>query len=127
MWTGNDLSDYFITRLMKKIKKFHRDSTEFWSDCCLDDTKMSREDTLAYARKVVAMSYYVNNGASLGYCAQIAGMPKVDFIKYLSENKVSIFHFDNEEEMMRLSVCFRQPNRDFKNAIGVRFYQISIC
>lgn len=30
------------------------------------------------------------------------------------------------EEMIYRSGCFRQPNRDFKNAI-VRFYQISIC
>ena len=66
----------------------------------LYDTRMSRSEALAFARKAVAMSYYVQNGVSLGYCAQIAGIDKEEFIHYLSENKVSIFNYDDEEEFM---------------------------
>ncbi|MBQ6325024.1 MAG: UPF0175 family protein, partial [Clostridia bacterium] len=40
------------------------------------------------------------NGVSIGYCAQIAGMTEEDFIKYLGENHVSIFHFDDEAEFL---------------------------
>ena len=35
-----------------------------------------------------------------GYCAQIAGMVEEDFIKYLSDNGISIFSFDDENEFI---------------------------
>ena len=38
-----------------------------------------------------------DQGVSLGYCAQIAGMDKEDFIYFLGQNGVSVFHFDDEE------------------------------
>ena len=60
-------------------------------DGVLYDTKMTHDLAEAYARKAVALSYYTKNGVSLGYCAEIAGMTKTDFIKYLGENGVSIF------------------------------------
>ena len=66
----------------------------------LYDTKMSRADTLSYARKAVALQYYVKNGISLGYCSQIAGMDKEEFIYYLSQNGISIFHFDDKDEFL---------------------------
>lgn len=66
----------------------------------LYDTKMSKKDALAFARRSVALCYYVQNGVSLGYCAEIAGMSKQQFIKYLGENNVSIFKFDDYEEFL---------------------------
>ena len=69
-------------------------------DGVLYDTKMTRDLAEAYARKAVALSYYTKNGVSLGYCAEIAGMTKTDFIKYLGENGVSIFRFDDEAEFL---------------------------
>ena len=45
------------------------------------------------------MFYYQKLGVSLGYCAAIADMPKADFIRFLSENGVSIFDFENEAEL----------------------------
>ena len=66
----------------------------------LYDTKMSKDDALSYARKAVALQYYVRNGVSLGYCAQIAGTDNEDFIHYLSQNEVSIFHFDDRDEFL---------------------------
>jgi len=69
-------------------------------DAVLFDTKMTQELAESYARKAVALSYYTKNGVSLGYCAEIAGMTKTDFIKYLGENNVSIFHYDDEAEFL---------------------------
>lgn len=64
----------------------------------LYDTRMNQQEANAFARKAVALCYYVQNGVSLGYCAQIAGMSKEAFIRYLGERNVSIFRYDNEEE-----------------------------
>ena len=64
------------------------------------DTRMSKQEATEYARQAVAISYYKNLGISLGYCAQIAGMPEESFIKLLGANKISIFHFDNKEEFL---------------------------
>ena len=66
----------------------------------LYDIKMTQEDADSFIKKVVALNFYTYRGVSLGYCAEIAGMSKVDFIHYLSENGISIFHFDNEDEFI---------------------------
>ena len=44
------------------------------------------------------MHYYLQFHISLGYCAQIANTTEEDFIKFLGENKISIFQFDNKQE-----------------------------
>ncbi len=63
------------------------------------DTKMSEDESLSFGKKHIAMAYYVYKKVSLGYCAQIAGMNKEDFIRFLSDHGVSIFHFDNKQEL----------------------------
>jgi len=69
-------------------------------EAVLFDTKMSPELAESYVRKAVALSYYTQKGISLGYCAEIAGMNKTDFIKYLGENHISIFSYDDENEFL---------------------------
>ena len=64
----------------------------------LYDTRMSKEEAASFARKAVALCYYVQNGVSLGYCAKIAGMSKERFVRYLGENSISIFHYDDDDE-----------------------------
>ncbi len=64
------------------------------------DTKMNNKETEEFVRKAVALRYYVKEGVSLGYCAQIAGLSKGDFIRFLGENKISIFRYDSEDELM---------------------------
>ena len=66
----------------------------------LYDTRQSEEEALRFVRRYTALSYYKHRGVSLGYAAQIADMDKESFIKFLGENEVSIFHFDNEKEFM---------------------------
>ena len=49
----------------------------------------------------MAFAYYTRNSVSIGYCAEIAGMTEGEFIDLLGANHISIFQFDNEEELMR--------------------------
>ena len=66
----------------------------------LYDTKMSKNDAVAFAKRAVALCYYTQNKVSLGYCAQIAGMTKEAFIRYLGENGISIFQYDDKQEFL---------------------------
>lgn len=66
----------------------------------LYDTKMNYEQANRFARQAVALGYYTQKGVSLGYCAQIAGMPKEEFIKYLGQNHISVFRFEGKEEFL---------------------------
>ena len=66
----------------------------------LYDTKMSRDEARNYIKRLVALDFYSRNGVSIGYCAQIADMPEEDFIKLLSENRISIFNYSNESEFI---------------------------
>ena len=61
---------------------------------------MSREEANRFARCAVSVEYYTQSGVSIGYCAQIAGMTEEEFIKYLGENHISIFKYDNKEEFL---------------------------
>ncbi len=66
----------------------------------LFDTKMSKEQANQFAKCTVALGYYTQRGVSIGYCAQIADMTEEEFIKYLGENHISIFRFNNEEDFL---------------------------
>ena len=69
-------------------------------DAVLFDTHMTAEQTDSFVKKTLALHYYVKCHISLGYCAEIAGMTKEDFVKFLGENQISIFHYDNKNEFM---------------------------
>lgn len=72
----------------------------------LYDTHMSTNDAADFVKRMAALGYYTHNNVSIGYCARIAGMTEEEFISFLGQNKVSIFNFENEAEIMR----------DFSNA-----------
>ena len=67
-------------------------------DAVLYDTHMDEQQVSMFAKRSVAVVYYTMMGVSLGYCAQIAEMTEEDFAKYLGERRVSLFHFDGEQE-----------------------------
>ena len=69
-------------------------------DAVMYGTKMNQNDVEKFIRRLVAVEYYKSKGISIGYCAEIAGMNETDFIKYLGDNKISIFQFDDEEEFL---------------------------
>lgn len=60
---------------------------------------MNQQEINSYARRILAMELYKNQHVSVGYCSEIADMSEESFIKYLGANKISIFHFDNDEEL----------------------------
>ena len=66
----------------------------------LYNTKMSHEQVNQFARQAVALRYYTQSGVNIGYCSQIAGMTEKEFIKYLGQNHISVFQFDNEKEFL---------------------------
>lgn len=70
-------------------------------DEVLYDTKMNREQANQFARQAVALGYYTQRGVSIGYCSKIAGMTEEQFIEYLGRNHISIFRFDDEEELIQ--------------------------
>ena len=65
------------------------------------DTHMRTEDATAFAKKMVAVGYYVHNNVSIGYCAQIAGISEEEFINFLGQNHIDIFQFDDDDELLR--------------------------
>ena len=69
-------------------------------DEVLYDSKMSRRDAPDFARRATTLHFYATKGVSLGYCAQIAGMGKEDFIYFLGRNGASVFRFDDEAEFV---------------------------
>lgn len=69
-------------------------------DAVMYDTKQDKKETSDFVKRSVAVAYYLQERVSLGYCAEIAGMSKEDFIRYLGQQKISIFHFDDKQEYL---------------------------
>ncbi len=67
----------------------------------LYDTNMTTADATAFARKMVALGYYTKNNVSIGYCAQIAGLSEEEFMLVLGQNRIDVFRFEDDEELMR--------------------------
>ncbi|MBQ9210859.1 MAG: UPF0175 family protein [Clostridia bacterium] len=67
----------------------------------LYDTHMQTRDAIAFARKWAALGYYVNNNVSIGYCAEIADMTEEEFMLFLGQNQIDVFHFEDDEELLR--------------------------
>ena len=66
-----------------------------------NDARMDRTDATKFVKRAVAVEFYRQGSASIGYCADLAGMTIEDFIRYLGERNISIFHFDSPESFDR--------------------------
>jgi len=64
------------------------------------DLNVTEKAFVNYARKFLALDLYKNKHISLGYCTELADMNEEDFIKFLGDNEVSIFGFENEAEFL---------------------------
>ena len=60
----------------------------------------NKDDFAIYMKCMLAVDLYKNRKVSLGYCADITDMTKEDFIKYLGQNNISIFSFEDEKEFL---------------------------
>ena len=69
-------------------------------EAVLYDTHMTVVQVNDWAKKLIALEYYTHRHVSLGYCAEIAEMTEEEFIRFLGQNGVSIFQFDDESEFM---------------------------
>ena len=67
----------------------------------LFDTHMNVVEATEFARKMVALGYYTQGNVSIGYCAEIAGLTEEEFMLFLGQNKIDIFRFENDEELLR--------------------------
>jgi len=69
-------------------------------DEVLLDLHEDRASLEKYAKLNLAMDFYSRRKVSLGFCADIAEMPKEDFVKQLGINGISIFSFESENELL---------------------------
>ena len=69
-------------------------------DEVLYDMRMDKDAAADFVKKAVALNLYKQKGVSIGYCAKIAGMYEEDFIRYLGQNEVSIFQFEDRNEFL---------------------------
>lgn len=60
----------------------------------------SEENVAKDMKKSVAVMYYKEKRLSLGQSAKLAEMSKEDFIVLLSTYNISIFNFENEEDVL---------------------------
>ncbi len=67
----------------------------------LYDTHMNSAQATAFARKMVALGYYTQSNVSIGYCAEIAGLTEEEFLTFLGQNKIDIFRFEDDAELLR--------------------------
>jgi len=68
--------------------------------------KLTNEETVKTIKRFSALKLYEVGKLSLGQCAELAEMGVEDFLKFLGENKASVFKFDSIEEL----------EKDIKNA-----------
>ena len=65
------------------------------------------EEFVKDIKHIVSVEMYRKGALSLGKCSELAGLPKIDFIRLLNENKVSLFNWDNEELENEINVAMQ--------------------
>jgi predicted HTH domain antitoxin len=84
-----------------KIKKEIEIPEEIILSLRLDENEIIKE-----MKKTTAAKYFKEKKLSIGQSAEFAEMSEEDFIKYLGNQKISIFNFEDLEEL----------KKDIKNA-----------
>ena len=59
-------------------------------------TRRTNKEFETEAKKAIALKFYVDEKLSLGQAAELAGFSEFEFIKYLGDNKVSIFRYESD-------------------------------
>ena len=60
----------------------------------------STDEFIAEMKGTIAVKYYKEKKLSIGQCAELAEMTEEGFIKYLSAQKISIFNFESESDLL---------------------------
>ena len=75
---------------------------DFIRYCAAPETRQQAKELLAtWKKQDDAVKLYRTGTASLGYCSDMAGMHKTDFIRLLGLNHISIFDQEDEEEFKK--------------------------
>ena len=59
-------------------------------------TRQSNKEFEAEAKRAIALKFYADQKLSLGQAAELAGFSKFDFMKYLGDNQISVFRYEND-------------------------------
>ena len=65
-------------------------------------TRQTNKEFEAEAKKAIALKFYIDEKLSLDQAAELAGISKFGFIKYLGENNVSLFRFEGDDCSLEL-------------------------
>ena len=55
----------------------------------------------SYLEKYTALNLFQSHKLSIGKCAELASMSEEDFIYFIGENKVSVFDYLDESELLK--------------------------
>ena len=62
--------------------------------------RKSEDDFIIELKRTAAVKYYKEKKLSLGQCALLAEMSEENFIKCLSDEKISIFNYESNDELL---------------------------
>jgi len=71
-------------------------------DSVLLSTRQSAEQFESEAKKAIALKFYTDEKLSLGQAAELSGLSKFEFMKFLSQNKISVFRFEDDDYVAAL-------------------------
>ena len=77
-------------------------------DSIVLSTRQSVKQFESEAKKAIALKFYTDEKLSLGQAAELSGLSKFEFMKFLGENKISIFRFEDE------NICAALQNDIYK-------------
>lgn len=67
------------------------------SDTVVLSTRQTNKEFEFEAKRAIALMFYKSEKLSLGQAAELAGLSKYEFMKFLGENNVSVFRFDGDD------------------------------
>lgn len=62
--------------------------------------RKDKDELAIEMKRALAVKYFSEKRLSIGQCAELAEMNEEEFIKHLGVQKISIFSFDSEEELI---------------------------
>ena len=65
----------------------------------LASLKTSEDELIKEMKLALAVKYYKEKKLSVGQAAELAEMSEEDFIRYLGEEEISIFRYDDLEKL----------------------------
>ena len=66
-------------------------------DSIVLSTRQSFEQFESEAKKAIALKFYADEKLSLGQAAELSGLSKLEFMRFLGQNKISIFRFEDTD------------------------------